>query len=244
MSINIQTANFWKRFSAWMVDVVLVVVLGMFFALITTNVIEYDHYYEKYDAIMSQYQAEYDVNLTEEEYNKLPETQKAAYDEREKQMEEALNQDEEAVRLVNKISSLIIVNVCISAFLSITVVHFVVPLLWKNGRTVGKKIFGLAVVRSNGVKLTAPVLFVRTLIGLFAMETLAVFMLFRMGVVGVFAALAVQVLQIYVMFKTETNSSIHDLLADTVVVDFSSQRIFETQEEFLQALQEEKETDA
>ena len=41
------------------------------------------------------------------------------------------------------------------------------------------------------------------------------------------------VLQIGVMIATKTNSSIHDLLSDTVVVDFACQQIFDTEEELI-----------
>ena len=215
----------------------------MAFALATTAIIKYDNYYDKYTEILNEYKEDFNVNLSQEEYDQLSDEQKAEYNARAEEMEKALNENEEAVGLVNKISSLIVINVCISAFLSMTVVHFVVPLIFKNGITLGKKLFGLAVVRSNGVKLSIPVLFVRSIIGLFAMETLAVFVLSRMGIVGIFAALAIQILQIFVMYKTQTNSSIHDLLADTVVVDFASQQIFNTQEEFLLALKEEEEAE-
>ena len=50
-------------------------------------------------------------------------------------------------------------------------------------------------------------------------------------IIGTATLLLLLVLQIGVMVKTQTNSSIHDLLSDTMVVDLVSQRIFETEEE-------------
>ena len=47
------------------------------------------------------------------------------------------------------------------------------------------------------------------------------------------------ILQVAMLIVTKTNSSIHDLLADTVVVDYVSQQIFETQEDLIKARQEE-----
>ena len=52
-----------------------------------------------------------------------------------------------------------------------------------------------------------------------------------LGMVGVIATLLLLVLEIIVMMTTPTRSSIHCLLSDTVVVDFASQHIFQTQEE-------------
>ena len=41
-------------------------------------------------------------------------------------------------------------------------------------------------------------------------------------------------LNLGVIIYTPTNSTIHDLLCDTVVVDIASQEIFETEEELLE----------
>jgi hypothetical protein len=61
-----------------------------------------------------------------------------------------------------------------------------------------------------------------------------------LGIVGTITILLLLILQLGVMIKTQTNSSIHDLLSDTMVVDFVSQRIFETEEERTQYLAEEQ----
>ena len=244
MSISIQKANFWKRFSAWMVDVVLTIVLSMAFALGTSSILNYDKLYNEYITIVTEYEKDFGVTLNQEEYDKLSDTDKQAYDAKKLEMQTALSKDEKAMKLYASINSLIFTIIGISLFLSITVAHFIIPLFFKDGKTLGKKVFGLAVVRSNAVKLTAPILFTRSLIGLFAMETAAVIFLCTMGIVGVIAALAVLALQVFVMVKTPHNCAIHDLLADTVVVDYASQRIFDTQEDFLAALAEEKAQEA
>ena len=73
---------------------------------------------------------------------------------------------------------------------------------------------------------------------------LLVLMLFfgMLGGVGVITLGLFGILQIVVMIVTQTNSSIHDLLSDTVVVDMASQMIFDTDEEriaYLEAQQKE-----
>jgi hypothetical protein len=47
------------------------------------------------------------------------------------------------------------------------------------------------------------------------------------------------VLQVAMLITTPTRSSIHDPLADTVVVEFISQQIFDTQEDLIHFVQEE-----
>ena len=97
--------------------------------------------------------------------------------------------------------------------------------------------FGIAVIRTNCVKVSNPVLFIREIIGLYAMETMFPLLIILMiyfgylGIIGTGTILLLMILQLGVMIKTETNSSIHDLLSDTMVVDLVSQRIFDTEEE-------------
>jgi len=82
---------------------------------------------------------------------------------------------------------------------------------------------------------------------LFAMETMFPILMFVMiafgmlGSVGLITIVLMQVLQIGVMIGTKTNSSIHDLLSDTVVVDYASQRIFNTEEDMIAYKQEQHE---
>ena len=134
-----------------------------------------------------------------------------------------------------------LISVAIALFISVVVAHFVLPLCFKNGQTLGKKVFGLAVIRTSWVKASPIVLFIRATVGIYAIETVAVAFLLINVPVGTVAAVLVQALQIGVMIKTPTNSSIHDLLADTVVVDYASQRIFETEEDMLEYRKREKE---
>ena len=249
MSISIQKANFWKRVSAWLVDVVLTIVLSMAFALGTSSILNYEKIYNEYSAIVTEYEKEFGITLDQEEYDKLSETDKKAYDAKQQEMDVALSKNEKAMSLRSALSSLIFTIVAISLSLSILVAHFIIPLFFKDGKTLGKKVFGLAVIRTNGVKLSTPVLFARSIVGLLAIETLAVMLLCTMGIAGkniiaLIAALGVQILQVFVMLKTPHRASIHDLLADTVVVDFASQRIFESQEELLAAIAEEQAKEA
>ena len=51
------------------------------------------------------------------------------------------------------------------------------------------------------------------------------------GIVGGVVLLLILVLQVILIIVTKTNSCIHDLLSNTVVVDMASQMIFENAEE-------------
>lgn len=237
MTFSIQKANFWKRFSAWLIDTVLVLLLSVALSIPTLEILKFDSYSQQLGEIQVSYrteiEAQYSVKLdiSEEDYNALSKTEKDNYDAASKALNDLLAADETFMQLRVDRFNAIVIDVCVTIFLGIVVTHLVIPLFLKNGQTLGKKTFGLCVIRTNGVKITHAQLFVRSIVGIFAIETAAVAFLLMVVPVGTIAAILVQTLQIGVMIKTDTNSSIHDLLADTAVVDFVSQKIFETEEE-------------
>ena len=247
MSVSIQKANFWKRISAWLFDAIIAVVLALGCCLVAVTVIDFDSISNDYNAHLEQYYEEYgkkhDVNfsLTQEEYNAMSEQEKAAYNEKlnlaQKDMQLALSKDKTYAALSYKLFRATLLVVAVGVLGSHLIWYFAIPLFLKNGQTLGKKMFGLAVIRTNCVKASNPVLFIRSIVGLYAMETMAPLFIILMiyfgylGIIGTATLLLLLVLQIGVMVKTQTNSSIHDLLSDTMVVDLVSQRIFETEEE-------------
>ncbi len=239
MAFNLQKANFWKRISAFMFDIVLTLVIALAIMIGMHAILKVDAKIEK----LNNYRAEFaekidlDLDLSNEEYEKLPEAEKQAREEKFKELEKMLWEDKDVRNLNSEIITNVSVSVITSLLIGKTVWYFVIPLFFKHGRTLGKKIFGLAVVRTNGVKLTNPILFVRSLIGLYAIETMFPLTLLFMtlfgslGIVGPITIGLFAILQIFVMIYTKTNSCIHDLLTDSVVVDMASQQIFETQDE-------------
>ena len=120
------------------------------------------------------------------------------------------------------------------------ITEFAVPMLLKNGQTLGKKVFGLALMRVDGVQVTPVQMFVRSVLGKYAMETMVTAFLLIMitsgalGIVGYMVIFGILLLQAICMIVSRTNSMVHDLMAATVVVDFASQRIFRSSEELLE----------
>lgn len=253
MTFSIQKANFWKRFSAWLIDTVLVLLLSVTLSIPMLEILKFDSYSQQLGEIQISYrteiEAQYSVKLviSEEDYSALSKTEKDNYDAASKALNDLLMADKTFMELrVNRFNA-IIIDICVTVFLGIVLTHLVIPLCLKNGQTLGKKTFGLCVIRTNGIKITHTQLFVRSIVGIFAIETAAVAFLLLVVPIGTIAAVLVQALQIVVMIKTDTNSSIHDLLADTAVVDFVSQKIFETEEEraaFIAIMEAEAQKDA
>lgn len=145
--------------------------------------------------------------------------------------------------------SLLFMMVSVGILLAYLILEFVLPLIFKNGQTVGKKVFGVGVVRSDCVKISNVALFARTILGKFAIETmfpvLLVF-LFLFGGMGVLAIIlfgAITLLNVVLFFATKNKTPIHDILVGTVVVDIKLQMIFNSVEELNQKkalLQKEK----
>lgn len=93
--------------------------------------------------------------------------------------------------------------------------------------------FNIGVVFGNGVRVTPFAMFVRAILGKYTIETMVpvlivVCIMFNiMGIVGLIVLVALALLQIVLVIATKTNSFIHDLLANTVVVDMATQMIFD-----------------
>ena len=234
---DFQRANMWKRISAALLDFILLITVIMGMALLMSALLGYDGYMDRMNAKYDEYEAQYGLSfdITSEEYNALPPEEKAVFDE----ANEAFGKDEEAIYLQNVLFNNALIIVIFSVLLAYLVLEFLVPLFLKNGQTVGKKIFGIGVMRVDGVRVTPVLMFARSVLGKCTVETLVpvlivIMILFGiMGFFGTMVILALGLFQIILVAATRARTPIHDLLAQTVTVDFASQMIFDTPEDLL-----------
>lgn len=234
MIYDLQKASLLKRFSAFLLDIILLVILITGFAWMLSSMLGFSETSEQLDAVITKYEKQFGINfsITNDDYDKLTDEQK-------KHFEDSYNvviNDEEYIILTNKIFYSLITIVSISFLLSFVVLEFIVPLIFKNGQTIGKKIFSIAVMRVDGVKATPIFIFVRGILGKYTIETMIptiILLMMRFGV-GSIVTLAVVVLiglfELILLITTKTNSFIHDIISSTVVVDLQSQMIFESVE--------------
>lgn len=247
MICDLQKASLLKRFSAFLLDFILVCIIAVgaiaLFSLILNFDKSYDAYYNRYEVVFQQndpairQELGIDFDWKNGVENLTPE-QKAKYDEYEKKLSEALNADEQLVIAFNNVIILTITIIPLGLFVAFILLEFVVPLLLKNGQTIGKKIFGIGVCHTNGVRLRTFSLFVRGVIGKYTIETmvpifLLLMMFFRGGITALIVIGLLLVLQLVVMFKTKTRSFIHDVISYSCEVDLSSQMIFDTEDDRL-----------
>ncbi|MBO4837086.1 MAG: RDD family protein [Clostridia bacterium] len=234
MICDLQKASMWKRISAFLFDLILLSIAGVLSAWLLSAATGYDGYRKRLNNRYDHYGAEYgvDMHMSLNQYDSLtPEEQtllETAYD--------ALAADAEAVRAYSMTIQLTILITSLGLLAGYLITEFAVPLALKDGRTLGKRIFGLAVMRSDGVRISPVLLFVRTVLGKYALETMIpvfiVMMMFwgNLGIVGLAVLILIPVLEIIVMIRTPGNSMIHDLVSHTTVVDYASQMIFDSSE--------------
>ena len=239
--LDLQKATFSNRISAFLFDLIIFLVVVVGISCIINPLVGYDAKVAELEAIYDEYSERYgiDLELTQEEYDKMTQEEKDAHNAKVEEANKALNEDEEALELYYRIMTLFLFNVTVSSLVAYLVLEFAIPLLLGNGQTLGKKIFGIGLMRADGVKIAPMQLFVRSILGKYTLETMVPLFVAGMvvtqilGIVGVIVLLGIVVLEVVVYFKSGTNSLIHDLVAVTVCVDIKSQQIFNTEEELI-----------
>lgn len=238
MIFDIQKASLTKRFSAWLLDVILLAVLAVGMGALLSDALGYDGYSEQVDAAYEKYEKQYGVqfDIDYETYTSLTPAEKENYDAAQK----ALSQDREAVQAYTMVMELTMVILSLGLFGAYLILELAVPLYLKNGQTVGKKVFGIALMRKDSVKVTPLMMFVRTVLGKYTLETMIpvlVIIMLVFNIAGLFSVLLIGLIllaQVILLFANKNHCVIHDLMACTIPVDLSSQMIFESPEALLE----------
>lgn len=243
MSVDLQKPSIWKRISAGMFDCLLLVIVVVGIGFVLSAVTGYNEYNQTLQDAYDRYESEYEIEfeITGEEYLAMTEVEKATYD----AAYDALIKDKEAMYAYNMVLSLTMVIISGSILLATIILELLVPLKLGNGQTIGKKIFGIGVMRIDAVQITTIQLFIRTILGKFTIETMIpvyiVIMIF-FNIIGIEGTIILGVLvlvQLVMLCVTRNRYVIHDLLAGTVVIDIVSQKIFKDQEALLEYIKKE-----
>lgn len=237
MIYDLQKASLLKRVSAWLLDAILLVIIAAGFALALSGLFGFDAHNQALNETYAKYEAQYGISfdITQAEFDALSQDKQDSYN----TAYDALSADPTAVYAYNMLMRLSVLITSLSILCAYLLLEFAVPLWLKHGQTVGKKIFGIAVMRTDGVQISAVSLFVRTVLGKYTIETmigvLIVMMIFwgSIGIVGPIVLGLIGLLQLLLLIFSRTNSLIHDYLANTVTVDMASQLIFRTTDELI-----------
>ncbi len=217
MSNELQRAGMWKRIAAWMFDGILLSVIVVGFAVLLSWMFGYDGYSAAMEDGYARYEEQYGVTfeISLEEYESMTEAQRQNYD----TAYEALIADQEVLYNYNMVLHLTMLVITLALLISLLLWEFFIPLWLGNGQTLGKRIFGLCLVRNDGVKLNTLQLFARTILGKFTIETMipvyVLVMLYfgTLGLTGTMVLFALLAAQVFCLMVTKTNSAIHDLIA-------------------------------
>lgn len=244
MGVDIQSASMWKRISAWLFDSILLVSVVVLMALMLSKLFGYDGYNAKLEAAYDKYQTQYDVDFSQPEGPEdAAEEEKTAYKQRYEEADAALKADKDALHALGVITSLILLIPTIGLLLAMLLMEFLIPLLLKNGQTIGKKIFGIGVVRVDAVRLTGLQLFVRSILSKYTVcMMIPLYMIMLMGTLGIISlavAGGLLIAQLICPLANREHRGLHDLLAGTVAVDLPSQRVFANAGERMEYIKKE-----
>ncbi len=234
---DFQKANMFKRISAALLDLILIAIIATGMAFLLSAAFDYESYSTRLEELQTEYEQTHGVSfeISEEEYQALSREELHELN----RMWREFASSEEYMYNYQMSFQLTILIATFGILLAFLILEFFVPLLFKNGQTVGKKIFALGVMREDGVKLSPMLLFIRTLLGKYTAETMLPILLIiwsvfaQTGLFGIGVAILLLVVQTVMLIVTTARTPIHDKLAHTVVVDLMSQRIFETEADLI-----------
>lgn len=237
MIYDLQKASLLKRASAYLLDVILLLTLITGAAFGLSAILGYDAYVDTLESVYAEYEAEYgiDLDISAEDFAALSREEQKLYED----VNKLMNENEVAIEAYNMTVNLALVIASLSIFIGYLVLEFIVPLIFKNGQTVGKKVFGIALMRRDGVRITNLMLFVRTILGKCTVETMVpvyilILIIFgNLGMTGTVILVGIALLQSALVLSSRTHSAIHDMMAATVAVDMASQMIFASEADML-----------
>lgn len=244
MGFDIQKASVLKRISAGILDFILLIVLSVGFICLIAVICSFDSHYQSLTGYFTKYEEQFDIKfdfINSDDFKAMSEEEQTEYTQRCEEAYKAFNEDAAAVKEYSFVMSLTLLMVTFGVLLAYLILEFILPLIFKNGQTIGKKVFSIAVMHTNSVKVNAMTMFVRTFLGKYVIETMIPLLMVMMllfgsiGIVGIIVIVGIFVIEIIVLIATKNRSLIHDLLAKTVCVDHASQMIYSTQEEMLEA---------
>lgn len=204
-----------RRIMAYFIDIILVVMVSTF---ITSN--KYiDINYSKYQKVYNEYKTcydEYESLLKDSEEEKLDEKESDKLD----KYEEKLN------NYSYRLSQLSFVPRFMGIILSLF--YFVVLQFYFNGQTLGKKIMKLRVVSNDNKNINIFSFLIRSLIvneifisslNLICILFLSKNVYFTYSKVIYFVTYFIEILIVFTIFFSKDNRGIHDILANTKVID-------------------------
>ena len=229
MTTAIQSASLSKRFSAFLTDIFVFAILFLLTARLFSALFGYDSGRHSLEAAYQSYADKYGISLdiTEEEFEKLSSSQKQLY----YLADEEIAKDSDLNALYKRTTILGISTLTASILLSCIISELIIPLFLKNGQTLGKKAFGIALTDKSSRKIKNSALFIRAMLGKFLLGYFLFALCIYMTLFGIFTPFPSLILIIVFFFNailcllTKNKISLADILSGTVVCDLECQII-------------------
>lgn len=225
----IQSPSMTKRFSALLTDIFVFAILFLLTARLFSVLFGYDGGRHSLDAAYQAYADKYGIslNITEEEFEKLSDEKKELY----YLADAEIAKDGELNALYKRVTLLGLSTLTASILLSCIITELIIPLVLKNGQTLGKKAFGIALTDKNSRKIKKSSLFIRAMLGKFLLGYLLLALCLYMMLFGIFTPFPSLILILVFFFNatlclfTKNKVSLSDILSGTVVCDLECQII-------------------
>lgn len=221
-----------KRLAAYLIDLILLLVITLGVVLGMYSAMDYQTYEQKYEMYCEKYGQLHGVDLSASRADQA----ELSEAEQEKYMAawEALNGDADAIDSIKQMLRITLLSLIVGLFVAYVILEVMLPLIFKNGQTIGKKLLGLCVMHKYHVRVGVMQMIYRTILGKYFIETMipvVMLVLSNYGVLGTTASLvlsAIAMTQGFIVLMSQANCGIHDKIFNTVVADFKKQHIFAT----------------
>ena len=207
---GIYNAKLFNRIAAFLVDCIIILVVFVAVDLVATQKIAnkvwgYDNLMDQYE----QYQIDYGIAYFDTDGNLV-------YNNVDSSVTEAFQNDQAVQKVASQISWISVMVISINLFVGELIAFLILPLIFKNGKTVGKLLMHMGLATNQGVRIKFWQLLARFLIGIFAVETvLSLEFIYLLGIPVPIPLVGSAI----VMFATKRHQALHDLIAGTQVVD-------------------------
>ena len=235
---EINKASVLRRFAAWLIDFIIFVVLATGLLSLTSIIFNYDAEFAKVEEKYLEHGI-YTLNPSATDGSNKYIT--CTYYREDRTVDEtsacyiAWNEffeDEEAVAQRMKCDTLMIIMLTTSSLIALLLTEFILPLIFKNGQTIGKKIMHIGLIGNDRIRIRVWQLFARVIIGRFVIETMIpiycvvyAFINTTGGLLGLLIIIIIAIIEVAMLGATKNNQLIHDFVSSTVVIDMDSQYI-------------------
>lgn len=231
-----------KRLAAFLIDIVMILVLFTGVMFVLSEIFDY----EGMNAQLEQLYIDTKVKLPDD---------KGVYqfcEIKDPSCEQALKNLYEMdifYVLFDKVQSFLIYAPIVSIFFPLLILEFILPMIFKNGQTLGMKLFNIALISKNDIKVKPIQVFVRFLFGKFIINGIVpvlgvmyIFISDGAGITGAMLLLLFLIANFACYGVGQNKTFVPDALAGCYPIDTQEQIFFDTVEELAAAKAAEQRT--